>query len=673
MDIINNLPQRPIIMELSNNPTRDEIISAVKKLNSGKAPDANGFTAEILKCGGENMISMLHILMTHFWEEGLVPQDWVDALLVSLFKSGSQDICGNFRGISLLSIVGKVLARIQLDRLNTHITPNVVSESQCGFRPNRGTTDMVFSLRQLQEKCIEQNLDLYHCFIDLSKAFDTVNREALWVVLGKCGCPPKFVNMVKSLHTDMKARVNFGGDLSEPFNVDNGVKQGDLSAPTLFAIYFAAMLSYAFKDLDEGIYVRYRSTGSVFNLCRLRQNPKVFLAVVRDLLYADDCDLISHTEKGLQLLVDCFVAACDIFGFSINIPKTKVMFQPAPGNPFVKPVIIIKNSILDVVKTFVYLGSTVSQNVQLDCEISARIQKASAAFGELTDRVWSQHNITPRTKIMVYMAFVLKSLLYCCETWTTYAHHIKTLERFHQKCLRYILKIKWQAMVPDTEVLERADVYSIESLILLDRLRWAGHLVRLDDTRIPKQLFYGEIRGGKRRTGRPKLRFKDVLKYSLEKVSVPFKEFEASSHNRLSWRRSVKKGVANFESNRIKHQQIKRAAKKGTLVLCDEGPSLHQCPDCDRICLSKAGLKSHSRVHTARTQTNYDALLLNQCHICNKVCKSAGGLKRHMRVHKDADTTIDPPQGGQFICNICQRACRSLAGLKSHFRTHNQN
>ena len=107
---------------------------------------------------------------------------------------------------------------------------------------------MVFSVRQLQEKCIKHIFSPYHCFIDLSKAFHTVNREALWVVLGKTGCPPKFVNMFKSLHADMKARVNFGGTLSDPFNVDNGVKQGDLDAPTLFAIYFSAMISVAFND-----------------------------------------------------------------------------------------------------------------------------------------------------------------------------------------------------------------------------------------------------------------------------------------------------------------------------------------------------------------------------------------------------------------------------------------
>lgn len=131
------------------------------------------------------------------------------------------------------------------------------------------------------------------------------------------------------------------------------VKQGDLSPPTLFAIYFAVMLSFAFKDLPEGIYVivRYRSTGSVFDLSRLRQNSKVFVAVIRHLLYADDSDLVSYTERGLQLLVDCFDSASDTFGFTIIIPKTKIMFQPAPGIPFVIPSIVIKNKILDVTRS----------------------------------------------------------------------------------------------------------------------------------------------------------------------------------------------------------------------------------------------------------------------------------------------------------------------------------
>ena len=84
--------------------------------------------------------------------------------------------------------------------------------------------DMIFSARHLQEKCIEQHVPLYQVFVDLTKAFDTVNRDALWKILGKLGCPPTFVNMFKELHRTTKVRVTFNGSLSDEITIDNGVK-----------------------------------------------------------------------------------------------------------------------------------------------------------------------------------------------------------------------------------------------------------------------------------------------------------------------------------------------------------------------------------------------------------------------------------------------------------------
>ena len=102
--------------------------------------------------------------------ESEVPQDWRDAILVSLYKKGLKSDCSNFRGKSLLSIVGKLFSRILLNRLVRTIVNGILPESQCGFRASRGTVDMIFNARQFQEKCKEQNLPLYQCFIDLSKA-----------------------------------------------------------------------------------------------------------------------------------------------------------------------------------------------------------------------------------------------------------------------------------------------------------------------------------------------------------------------------------------------------------------------------------------------------------------------------------------------------------------------
>ena len=96
---------------------------------------------------------------------------------------------------------------------------------------------MIFCLRQLQEKCIEQDRPLYMVFVDFSKAFDTVGRTGLWQLLKKYGCPEKFTTMIEALHTGMMATVNVGGEVSESFRVTNGVKQGCVLAPTLFSIF----------------------------------------------------------------------------------------------------------------------------------------------------------------------------------------------------------------------------------------------------------------------------------------------------------------------------------------------------------------------------------------------------------------------------------------------------
>ena len=120
-----------------------------------------------------------------------------------------------------------------LNRVIPSIAEKNLPESQCGFRHNRSTVDMVFAVRQIQEKCIKQNMSLYAIFIDLTKAFDTVNREALWVILGKLGCPAKCVKLIQQFHDDMTGEVIVDGEPSERFGITNGVKQGCVLAPVL--------------------------------------------------------------------------------------------------------------------------------------------------------------------------------------------------------------------------------------------------------------------------------------------------------------------------------------------------------------------------------------------------------------------------------------------------------
>ena len=129
------------------------------------------------------MASDYSILQTA-WRTETIPEDWRNSLLVVLYKGkGPKNDYNNYRGSSLLSVVGKILTRIIFKRINLHIADNVLPESQCGFKSGRGTVDMIFTIRQLQEKCQEQCRDFFQVFIDLTKAFDTVIREALWLIL----------------------------------------------------------------------------------------------------------------------------------------------------------------------------------------------------------------------------------------------------------------------------------------------------------------------------------------------------------------------------------------------------------------------------------------------------------------------------------------------------------
>ena len=112
-------------------------------------------------------------------------------------------------------------------------------------------------------------MDLYMTFVDLTKSFHTVSHEGLWKIMAKFGCPTKFIAMVRQFYDGMLAWVQTDGAFSDPFPVTIGVKQGCVLAPTLFSMMFSAMLTAAFQDGDNGIPIRYRFEGKLFNLKRL--------------------------------------------------------------------------------------------------------------------------------------------------------------------------------------------------------------------------------------------------------------------------------------------------------------------------------------------------------------------------------------------------------------------
>ena len=163
---------------------------------------------------------------------------------------------------------------------------------------------------------------------------------------------------------------------------------------------------------------------------------------------------------------------------------------------------------LKFVDKFTYLGNTLSRAVHIDDEFTARIAKASMIFGRLCAFIWEQNGIKLDTKLNVYKAVVLPTLLFACEIWTVYQRHAKRLKHFHLNCLRKLLKSKWQDKIPDTEVLKKTNGHTV---LKLAQLRWTGHVLRMPDERLPKEVFYGELQDGMRSQGCQKKRYKDTF------------------------------------------------------------------------------------------------------------------------------------------------------------------
>ena len=158
----------------------------------------------------------------------------------------------------------------------------------------------------------------------------------------------------------MKGTVAFGGSKSDSFSIrSSGVKQGCVLALTLFDIFFAMTLKHAFGNAAEGIYLRTRSDRKLFNISRLKAKSKVHHRCLRDFLFADGADVIAHSAKDLQRLMDRFSQACKDFGLTISLKKTQIMAQGID----LRPHVTVLNHELDVAYDFVYLRSAISDSL----------------------------------------------------------------------------------------------------------------------------------------------------------------------------------------------------------------------------------------------------------------------------------------------------------------------
>ncbi|CAH8620146.1 unnamed protein product [Schistosoma rodhaini] len=183
-------------------PTIEEVKMPIRHIKSGKTAGPENIQAEALKSDIEVTTNMLH-LIKKIWEEEQRPTNWKEGYLIKIPKKGDLSKCENYRGISLLSVPGRVFNRVLLNRMKDAVDAQL-RDQQAGFRKDRSCTDQIASLRIIVEQSVKWNSSLYINFIDYEKAFDSVDRRTLWNLLRHYGVP-EIVNIIQNPYDGLQS------------------------------------------------------------------------------------------------------------------------------------------------------------------------------------------------------------------------------------------------------------------------------------------------------------------------------------------------------------------------------------------------------------------------------------------------------------------------------------
>ena len=225
------------------------------------------------------------------WAERRVPEDWQKAVVVLIWKKkGNNKNCETCRGISLMSHVGKMYAKILEQRARPKVEPHL-SNAQCGFRKRQGCTDAIFALRQISEKTIEYDDEQNIIFVDQEKAFDRVDRNLLKKILEDYNVHRQLLDSIRALYEKCKSAVRTAHGLTNWFHVTTCVRQGCVLSPLLFITYINKITETANQDPFK----------------------------LNELLFADDQVMM---YENLQEHVNALNENCNPYNMKINTEKT---------------------------------------------------------------------------------------------------------------------------------------------------------------------------------------------------------------------------------------------------------------------------------------------------------------------------------------------------------------
>ena len=486
-----------------------EVSEVLKQLRGGGAPGVDEIRPGYLKALDVVGLSWLTRLCNIAWTSGAVPLEWQTGVVVPIFKKGDQRVCSNYRGITLLSLPGKVFAKVLERRVRAIVEPQI-EEEQCGFRPGRGTVDLLFALSGVLEGAWEFAQPVHMCFVDLEKAYDRVPRGILWGVLQEYGVDGPLLRAIQSLYRRSVSLVRVAGNKSELFPVGVGLRQGCPLSPVLFITYMDRI-----SRRSRGV------EGVEFGGGR-----------VSSLLFADDVVLFASSNNDLQLSLGRFAAECEAAGMRISTSKSEAMVL---SRNRVECSLRVGEEALPQVEEFKYLGILFTSEGRREREIDRRIGAASAVLRTLNRSVVVKRELSRKAKLSIYRSIYFPILTYGHELWVMTERMRSRVQAAEMSFLRRVAGLSLRDRVRSSAIREGLRVEPLLLHVERSQLRWFGHLARMPPGRIPGDVFRARPTG-RRPRGRPRTRWRDhISRLAWERLGIPPEELMEVAGERAVW------------------------------------------------------------------------------------------------------------------------------------------
>ena len=378
----------------------------------------------------------------------------------------------------------KLLCSIMNDRICKHIEENnLIKVEQIGFQKKNRTTDHILTLKAIINKYVyDSKKKVYACFVDFKKAFDSVNHKALFHKLERNNINGNFLNLLKNIYKHSNCAVKLNNKLTQFFNYERGVIQGNPLSPTLFNIYVNDLIT----KIEE------------------TNNDPVTLDGIKPistLMYADDLIIMSTSKTGLQNSLNALYSYTINWNLEINYKKTKCMTF-SKGNQKEKYEFTLNNQKIECNNEFKYLGITINKKGNFTPTLNDLSCRANKAIYTINSKMNIKF-LSPKILLKLFDSMISPILLYGCELWEPYLNQdidkwdANPIEKVHTQFIKRILGVNRST----TNILVRGDLgrHSLQSKCIIKNIRYIKYIKQKEQRYTVKQAYDYEMSQSEKR------------------------------------------------------------------------------------------------------------------------------------------------------------------------------